>query len=69
MPVLTWAKIRAYTHAGVLKHVDIHKDPVAIRDTGRRAGKRASRDADAALQPCFGWTSKGCCPFLRMEGL
>ena len=61
----TWAKIRAYIDAGRLGHVDIHKDPVATRDKGGRAGKRARRDGDAVQQPCFGWSSQRGCHLLK----
>ena len=59
----TWTKIRAYIDASGLEHIDRHKDPVATRDKGGRAGKRARRDGDAVQQPCFGWSSQRGCRF------
>ena len=57
--VLTWAKIGIYIDAGGLEHVDIHKEPVAPREKGGRAVKRAPKNEDSAQLPCFGWASRG----------
>ena len=46
--VPTWAKIGAYIDAGGLGHVDIHKEPVAPREKGGRAVKRARKDEGSA---------------------
>ena len=59
----TWSKIAAYIDAGGLEHVDIHKDPVATREKGGCAVKRARRDTDSAQLPCFGWASQRGCRF------
>ena len=61
----TWSKIAAYIDAGRLEHVDTHKDPVATREKGGRAVKRARRDTDCARLPCFGWASQCGCRFER----
>ena len=53
-----WAKFGAFIDAGGLEDVDIHKQPVAPREKGGRAVKRARRDEDSAQLPCFGWASR-----------
>ena len=60
-----WAKIWVYIGAGGLEHVDIHKEPVAPREKGGRAVKRARKDEDSVQLPCFGWASRGGCLFDR----
>ena len=57
--VPTWAMIGTYIDAGGLEHVDIAKEPVAPREKGGRADKRARKNEDSAQLPCFGWACHG----------
>ena len=65
--VLTWAHLNAYIDFGGPKHTDIHKKPVAHREKGKRAVKRAHRDEDSAQFPCFRWASRRRCRLERKE--
>lgn len=58
--VPNWAKVGAYIDGG-----DIHKNPVAPHEKGRRAVERAHRDADYAQLPCFAWATQRGCRFER----